>query len=223
MLLLVGLGNPTPDSENNRHNIGFKIIDAINKKFGLSKQKPKFKGLLIRKPRVLEIGIGDGEKISADAKLYSKINYIGCDIFADGVLRAIRNSKENSLKNLFVFHLNIQDILPFISAKYFDGIRVFFPDPWPKTKHKRRRTFNNELVQTLSSKLKKNGFIHFATDHGDYFLDALVLLQDQGYRMDDISPNSWKYNEFNALDTKFEKKALDKNHKLFYFSVLKNY
>ena len=46
MFLFVGLGNPTPDSENNRHNIGFKIIDAINKKFGLSKQKPKFKGLL---------------------------------------------------------------------------------------------------------------------------------------------------------------------------------
>ena len=46
MLLFVGLGNPTPDSENNRHNIGFKIIDALNKKFSLSKQKPKFKGLL---------------------------------------------------------------------------------------------------------------------------------------------------------------------------------
>ena len=46
MLLFVGLGNPTPNSENNRHNIGFKIIDAINLKFGLSKQKPKFKGLL---------------------------------------------------------------------------------------------------------------------------------------------------------------------------------
>ncbi len=46
MILLVGLGNPTPDSNDNRHNIGFKIIDEINKKFGLSKQKPKFKGLL---------------------------------------------------------------------------------------------------------------------------------------------------------------------------------
>ena len=46
MILLVGLGNPTPDSHDNRHNIGFKIIDAINQKFGLSKQKPKFKGLL---------------------------------------------------------------------------------------------------------------------------------------------------------------------------------
>ena len=46
MFLFVGLGNPTPNSENNRHNIGFKVIDAINRKFGLSKQKPKFKGLL---------------------------------------------------------------------------------------------------------------------------------------------------------------------------------
>ena len=46
MILFVGLGNPTPDSQNNRHNIGFKIIDAINQKLGLSKQKPKFKGLL---------------------------------------------------------------------------------------------------------------------------------------------------------------------------------
>ena len=46
MLLFVGLGNPTPNSQNNRHNVGFKIVDAINLKFGLSKQKPKFKGLL---------------------------------------------------------------------------------------------------------------------------------------------------------------------------------
>jgi len=46
MLLFVGLGNPTPNSHNNRHNIGFKIVDAINQEFGLSKQKPKFKGLL---------------------------------------------------------------------------------------------------------------------------------------------------------------------------------
>ena len=46
MLLFVGLGNPTPDSQNNRHNVGFRIIDSINRKFSLSKQKPKFKGLL---------------------------------------------------------------------------------------------------------------------------------------------------------------------------------
>ena len=59
MLLFVGLGNPTPNSQNNRHNIGFKIVDAINLKFGLSKQKPKFKGLLttgnIRETKVYAI------------------------------------------------------------------------------------------------------------------------------------------------------------------------
>ncbi len=58
MLLLVGLGNPTQDSENNRHNVGFKIIDSINKEFSLSKQKPKFKGLLTT-------GNIEGEKIYA--------------------------------------------------------------------------------------------------------------------------------------------------------------
>ena len=58
MLLFVGLGNPTPDSENNRHNVGFKIIDSINKKFNLSKQKPKFKGLLTT-------GNIEGEKVYA--------------------------------------------------------------------------------------------------------------------------------------------------------------
>ena len=58
MLLFVGLGNPTPNSENNRHNVGFKIIDVINKKFTLSKQKPKFKGLLTT-------GIIEGKKVYA--------------------------------------------------------------------------------------------------------------------------------------------------------------
>ena len=64
MLLFVGLGNPTPDSENNRHNVGFKIIDSINKKFGLSKQKPKFKGLLTT-------GDIEGEKVYAIAAPHS--------------------------------------------------------------------------------------------------------------------------------------------------------
>ena len=70
MLLFVGLGNPTPDSENNRHNVGFKVIDAINKKFNLSKQKPKFKGLLTT-------GNIEGEKIYADSydsDAFTKVN-----------------------------------------------------------------------------------------------------------------------------------------------------
>ena len=178
---------------------------------------------IIKTPRILEIGIGDGEKISEDAKLYSKINFIGCDIFADGVLRAIRNSVDDNLKNLQVFHLNIQDLLPFIPNNYLQEIRIYFPDPWPKNKHKKRRTVNQTLVKELTKKLKKKGVIRFATDHGDYFIEALALMKKFKYTMPDISPKCWKYSDSNALHTKFEKKALDKNHKLFYFSVLKNY
>ena len=177
----------------------------------------------IKTPRILEIGIGDGEKISEDAKSNSKTNFIGCDIFADGVLRAIRNSVDHKLKNLQVFHLNIQELLPLMPDNYFEEIRIYFPDPWPKNRHKKRRTVNQTLVKDLTKKLKKKGFIRFATDHGDYFIEALALMKKFKYTMPNISPKSWEYSDSNALHTKFEKKALDKNHKLFYFSVLKNY
>ena len=176
----------------------------------------------IKIPRVLEIGIGDGVKISTDAKLHPDINYIGCDIFADGVLRAIRNSKENSLRNLFVFHLNIQEILPLVPIKYFDGIRIFFPDPWPKTKHKKRRTFNEDLLKQLLRVMKPGSCLNFASDHGDYFLDAMILVSKFGFKIKGNTPNMWQYSIFNAISTKYEKKALDKNSKLFYFSVLKS-
>ncbi len=214
------------------------MFESKNKYFGRKKGKsfPRLKHLQeklippslntfkkINNPRVLEIGIGDGEKITVDAKNHTKINFIGCDIFADGVLRVIRNSINHNLENLLVFHMNVQDILPHIPKNYLQGIRVYFPDPWPKKKHKKRRTFNRDLVGVLTSKLKKNGYINFATDNSDYFLDALVLMSEFNYSINNIGPDSWRYNDFNALNTKFEKKALDKNHKLFYFNVLKNY
>tara|TARA_B100001027_G_C16125546_1_gene266899 strand:- start:75 stop:635 length:561 start_codon:yes stop_codon:yes gene_type:complete len=90
MLLFVGLGNPTPDSENNRHNVGFKIIDNINKKFGLSKQKPKFKGLLTT-------GNIEGQKIYAIKPLTFMNNSGVC------IRELIEYFKINN-KDVIVFH-----------------------------------------------------------------------------------------------------------------------
>ena len=90
MILFVGLGNPTPDSQNNRHNIGFKIIDAINQKFSLSKQKPKFKGLLTMGT------IGD-EKVYAIKPLTFMNNSGAC------IRELIEYFKINS-SDIFVFH-----------------------------------------------------------------------------------------------------------------------
>jgi len=104
MLLLVGLGNPTPDSENNRHNVGFKIIDAINKKFGLSKQKPKFKGLLTT-------GNIDGKKIYAIKPLTFMNNSGIC-------IRELLEYFKFDAKDVIVFHDDLDVELGKIKAKF---------------------------------------------------------------------------------------------------------
>ena len=104
MLLLVGLGNPSPDNEHNRHNIGFKVIDAINKKFSLSKQKPKFKGLLTT-------GIIENKKVYAIKPL----------TFMNNSGQAIRELIEYfkiDLKDVFVFHDDLDIEFGKIKAKF---------------------------------------------------------------------------------------------------------
>tara|TARA_B100000029_G_C17357015_1_gene881099 strand:- start:195 stop:755 length:561 start_codon:yes stop_codon:yes gene_type:complete len=90
MLLLVGLGNPNPNNKNNRHNVGFQIIDAINQKFKLSKQKPKFKGLLTT-------GTIDEQKIYA-IKPLTFMNSSGVCI------KELTEYFKIEVKNIFVFH-----------------------------------------------------------------------------------------------------------------------
>ncbi len=104
MLLFVGLGNPTPDSENNRHNVGFKIIDAINKKFSLSKQKPKFKGLLTT-------GNIEGEKIYAIKPLTFMNNSGIC-------IRELIEYFKFDVEDVIVFHDDLDLEFGKIKAKF---------------------------------------------------------------------------------------------------------
>ena len=104
MLLFVGLGNPTPDSENNRHNVGFKIIDSINKKFSLSKQKPKFKGLLTTG------NIGD-QKVYAIKPLTFMNNSGIC-------IRELIEYFKIDVENVMVFHDDLDVEFGKIKAKF---------------------------------------------------------------------------------------------------------
>ena len=104
MLLFVGLGNPTPDSENNRHNVGFKIIDTINKKFNLSKQKPKFKGLLTT-------GNIEGEKIYAIKPLTFMNNSGIC-------IRELLEYFKFDAEDVIVFHDDLDVEFGKIKAKF---------------------------------------------------------------------------------------------------------
>ena len=104
MLLFVGLGNPTPDSENNRHNVGFKIIDNINKKFSLSKQKPKFKGLLTT-------GNIENKKVYAIKPLTFMNNSGTC-------IKELIEYFKIDAKNVFVFHDDLDIDLGKVKAKF---------------------------------------------------------------------------------------------------------
>ena len=104
MLLFVGLGNPTPDSENNRHNVGFRIIDAINKKFSLSKQKPKFKGLLTT-------GNIEGQKIYAIKPLTFMNNSGIC-------IRELLEYFKFDAEDVIVFHDDLDIEFGKIKAKF---------------------------------------------------------------------------------------------------------
>ena len=104
MLLFIGLGNPTPDSENNRHNVGFKIIDAINKKFSLSKQKPKFKGLLTT-------GNIEGEKVYAIKPLTFMNNSGIC-------IRELLEYFKFDAEDVIVFHDDLDIEFGKIKAKF---------------------------------------------------------------------------------------------------------
>ena len=104
MLLFVGLGNPTPDSENNRHNVGFKIIDTINKKFSLSKQKPKFKGLLTT-------GNIEGEKVYAIKPLTFMNNSGVC-------IRELLEYFKFDAEDVIVFHDDLDVEFGKIKAKF---------------------------------------------------------------------------------------------------------
>ena len=104
MILFVGLGNPTPDSENNRHNVGFKIIDLLNKKFSLSKQKPKFKGLLTT-------GNIENKKVYAIKPLTFMNNSVIC-------IRELIEYFKIDAENVIVFHDDLDLEFGRIKAKF---------------------------------------------------------------------------------------------------------
>ena len=104
MYLFVGLGNPTPNSQDNRHNIGFKIIDAINQKFNLSKQKPKFKGLLTT-------GNVENKKVYAIKPLTFMNNSGIC-------IRELLEYFKMEAQNVFVFHDDLDIDFGKVKAKF---------------------------------------------------------------------------------------------------------
>ena len=120
-------------------------------------------------PTVLEIGCGMGETTVTIAQARPDVNFLGVEVFTAGVGALLKGIKERRLTNLLVVHHDAVEVVrDMIAPGSLAGIHVFFPDPWPKKRHHKRRLLQPAFVQVLASRLTPDGYVHCATDWQDY-------------------------------------------------------
>ena len=128
-------------------------------------------------PKILEIGCGMGETTARIAEAMPEKDFFGLEVHVPGVGALCKLIAEKNLSNLRIGNHDavevVRDMLPEGSL---DGIHIFFPDPWHKTRHKKRRLIQPPFVELLASRLKPGGYIHCATDWENYALQMLEVL-----------------------------------------------
>lgn len=117
---------------------------------------------------ILEIGFGSGENILNLAKENVDAAYIGCEVFTAGVVKLLKQIKEDGVNNIRIWHDDAVELILRLPNNSLDLVYILHPDPWPKQKHKKRRLINKEFLTLLASKLKINGEVLIITDHKDY-------------------------------------------------------
>lgn len=128
---------------------------------------------------ILEIGFGSGHSLAAMAKAHPDENYIGIETHLPGVGTLLGSIEREQLSNLRIYHADAVEVLnQCIPDASLDVIQLFFPDPWQKRKHHKRRLIQPEFVQDLAKKLKSGGALHLATDWEDYAKHMMNVLSN---------------------------------------------
>lgn len=131
-------------------------------------------------PVVLEIGCGMGETTAAIAKATPNVNFLGCEVFAAGVGALCKLLEENTLTNVRVArHDAVEIVRDMLADNSLAGIHIFFPDPWRKARHHKRRLVQPPFVKLLTDKLRPGGYIHCATDWENYAEQMLEVLNGE--------------------------------------------
>ncbi len=126
-------------------------------------------------PTVLEIGFGMGETTAAIAQSMPETNFLGIEVHQPGVGALLKLIESNQLSNVRVIrHDAVEVIKQHLADSSLDGCHIFFPDPWHKKRHNKRRLIQRGFLDLLIPKLKHGGYIHFATDWEDYAHWALA-------------------------------------------------
>ena len=128
-------------------------------------------------PVVLEIGFGMGAATAVIAAARHDVDFIGIEVHAPGVGALLKMMGEQDLTNLrIVEHDAVEVIEQMIAPASLDGVLVYFPDPWHKARHNKRRLIQPAFVATLASRIRPGGFLHCATDWEEYAVQMLEVL-----------------------------------------------
>jgi tRNA (guanine-N7-)-methyltransferase len=168
-------------------------------------------------PRVLEIGFGMGETTAQIAAAHPETDFLGVEVYTAGCGALLRRIADQHLTNLRIIQHDAMEVVrDMIQPATLDRIQIFFPDPWPKARHHKRRLIRPEFVEELAIRLKPGGTLHCATDWAEYadvmreVLSASPTLHTQSTTPDGFAPRP----AYRPL-TRFESRGLRLGHDVF--------
>lgn len=166
---------------------------------------------------VVEIGSGMGEATAEIAKVFPEKGFLAIEVHRPGIGSLILRAVQKEISNLKMINEDCHLVLDLIKDQSVDTFHIFFPDPWPKTKHRKRRLINEAFAELLVKKLKPKGILRVATDWADYARQIEEVLS----RTKGLSGGICPRPEWRPL-TKFESQGLDKEHDVTDFLYIKD-
>lgn len=163
-------------------------------------------------PLVMEIGFGMGDSLLTMAKDNPTLDFIGVEVHRPGVGRLLHEIESHQLKNLRVYCHDAKEILrDCIADGMLSGIQIFFPDPWHKKKHNKRRLIQGEFVEQLRPKIALGGRLHMATDWEPYAAHMMEVMSAARHFSNAAGDGHYSSNTERPL-TKFEKRGQRLGH-----------
>ncbi len=164
-------------------------------------------------PLIVEIGFGNGESLAKMAENNPEYNYLGIEVHRPGVGHLMRLLAEKNLDNVRIYHHDAIEILEQkIADESLAGVHLFFPDPWHKRKHHKRRIVRPSFVELLEKKLQSGGYFHAATDWRHYAQEMLKILSVSCKVVNQVADQQFCPRPEYRPMTKFEKRGLRLGH-----------
>jgi len=173
-------------------------------------------------PRVLDIGFGDGEALVTTAARYPEIDYLGIEVHEPGIGHLLKLIERAALTNIRIVRRDAIDVIDqMLPDASFDAVNLFFPDPWPKKRHHKRRLVQSAFLASAARVLRTDGLLHIATDWSDYGEQIGRLIGDaSGLRPVAAAAIPDVRLAFRP-PTKFERRGLGLGHEVAEFWCLK--